>query len=538
MRTDTLQPPSKTPRHARLLVIDDHEDLALALSATLSAARFAGITLTVERHNRAASALEHAEAHPIDVAVVDIQLPDMSGVQLLRSLKMARPHCEIIIMTGFATMGVAIDALHAGAFAFVEKSFRPEELIATVEQALRKAQLQRDRDELEQRYLALVELTDVLVMGLDEHDRVVFFNRKALSVAGCTQDDAAGRPFVETWVAESEHLYIRETMRLIRSDGLPREVEAWFVDFSGAPRTVVAGKTRRRRIRWHLSRSSPHTYGMVYGIGTDVTVRRELEKRAADAEAMSVMGRLALSLAHEIRNPLNAAVLQLHLLGRYIQKLPVDAETIEAMQQKAHIVGDEIGRLNRLLTEFLELSNVRQLGSDVVDLREIVSSVLALEADAVRAKGIELAAKLARQPCLVLGDGEKLKQVFINVLVNAIEAMPEGGTLQVQVDVDKGHVRMTVIDTGPGIDVEILDQVFDPFFTTKEAGTGLGLSIVRKIVEHHGGTVSVSSERGKGTEVTMVIPIAKSLSPPALAGEAPSSLSRREKGGLPGKPIA
>jgi signal transduction histidine kinase len=246
---------------------------------------------------------------------------------------------------------------------------------------------------------------------------------------------------------------------------------------------------------------------LVYGIGIDVSERRALEKRAADAEALSAMGTLALNLAHEVRNPLNAAVLQLHLLARHIDKLgSVDEETRRTLNTKTRIVGDEIGRLNRLLTEFLELARPRGVVRELLHFARLVEDVLDLEAGSTADRGITVERDLGSD-CVLMGDPEKLKQVVLNLVMNALEAMKGGGTLRVSVRCDAGDsVRLVVEDSGPGIEPAVLGQVFDPFFTTKEAGTGLGLSIVRKIVDQHAGEVRIESERGVGTRAIVTLP--------------------------------
>jgi signal transduction histidine kinase len=244
---------------------------------------------------------------------------------------------------------------------------------------------------------------------------------------------------------------------------------------------------------------------LVYGIGIDVTERRALEKRAADAEALSAMGTLALNLAHEIRNPLNAAVLQLHLLGRHVGKLAVDDEVRAALHRKAQIVGDEIGRLNRLLTDFLELARPRAAVREPVHFARLVADVLDLEQGSAADRGVAVERDLPGD-CLLMADPEKLKQVVINLVMNALEATKGGGTLRVRVSCDPEKVTLVVEDTGSGIEPGALPQVFDPFFTTKEAGTGLGLSIVRKIVDQHRGEVRIQSDRGVGTNVTVTLP--------------------------------
>jgi signal transduction histidine kinase len=221
------------------------------------------------------------------------------------------------------------------------------------------------------------------------------------------------------------------------------------------------------------------------------------------------MGELAMNLAHEVRNPLNAAVLQLHLLKRNLERLDAEEPTRESLKDRVRIVGDEIGRLNRLLTEFLELARPRGIAREPVHVPRLLDDVLDLEEESAKGRGVKIVRDLPADGCVAIGDREKLKQVMINIVVNALEAMKTGGTLTARVRAAAEQVVMTFEDTGPGIDPELLANVFDPFFTTKEAGTGLGLSIVRKIVDQHGGDVEIASERGQGAKVTVAIPMGR-----------------------------
>jgi PAS domain S-box-containing protein len=508
-------PGAPPPPRARVLVVDDNVELvgtlqAVLMSAALSDGRASSRRIDVITASRGDDGLAIARARGFDVAIVDVKLPDASGVDLIPQLRAAAPFGEVVLITGFASMDAAIGALRSGAFAFIPKSFRPEELISTIEQALTKVRLARERDELERRYRALVELTDVLVVGLDADDRVALFNRNASAFAGVETREALGRPFVESWISPEDRLRMREAIALARA-GRTQGVETGFVDRSPYAAVVSSAQSReapaRRRVRWHLSmaREAGDDAALVYGIGIDVTERRALEKRAADAEALSAMGTLALNLAHEIRNPLNAAVLQLHLISRHVDKLEVDDETRRGLHHKARIVGDEILRLNRLLTEFLELARPRAPVHEVVQFGTLVDDVLDLEAGSAAARGVTVARSL-ESDCVLLGDPEKLKQVVLNLVMNALEAMKDGGTLSVGVRTERDQVCLVVEDTGSGIEPAAIGQVFDPFFTTKEAGTGLGLSIVRKIVDQHRGEVRIESQRGVGTRAIVQFP--------------------------------
>ena len=500
----------KAPPRGIVLIVDDNTELVASLEAVLShpsgaspaSPRFETVTAS-----RGSEALAIARTRGVDVAIVDVKLPDTSGVDLIAPLKEACPFCEVVLITGFASMDAALAALRSGAFAFVLKSFRPEELISTVLQALTKVLLKREREELERRYRAVVQLTDVLVVALDREDTVALWNRKATQLGGVSAGEAIGLRFLETWIPEADRAPLRDAVAAARSGARAPDIETSFLSTT-AMRAGEAGLLEARRVRWHLS-SAPQAAGeadLVYGIGIDVTERRLLEKRAADAEAMSAMGTLALNLAHEVRNPLNAAVLQLHLLEKNLAKLPLDVEVQATLRARTQIVGAEIGRLNRLLTEFLELSRPRGIEREPVHVGRLVDDVLDLERDTAESAGVHVERHIAADGCVAMGDREKLKQVIINIVVNALEAMRGGGTLVVRVSCDAGRVVVAVEDTGAGILPAHIARVFEPFFTTKEAGTGLGLSIVRKIVDQHGGEVKIDTERGKGTRVSVEIP--------------------------------
>jgi PAS domain S-box-containing protein len=478
---------------SRILIIDDNVPLAENLRDVLEGARELDVEVRLAPDGH--SGLAAARREGFDVAVVDVKLPDATGVELIRPLRAASETGEIVLVTGFATVDTAIAALQAGAFAFILKSFRPEELISTVAQALEKIALKRERAEYERRYRALVDAADVLIVGLDAEGRVTLFNPRLAALAGVAADVAEGRAFVDLCVEDADHKRFSHALEGAVAGEKP-EIEVGLRDAVGAI----------RRVRWHLSgvRGEARRTDLVYGIGLDVTERRALERRAADAVALNAMAPLALGLAHEIRNPLNAAVLELHLLGRGIERLG-DPTVREPMKRRVGIVEAEIKRLERLLTDFLELARPRAPQREPVDLARVVADVIELEAEAIAAHKVEVIRDLVHD-CVALGDVEKLKQVALNLVVNALDVMPEGGVLRVGVGGDSAEVWMSIGDTGPGVDPTILAEIFDPFFTTKPAGTGLGLAIVRKIVDQHQGRVAVDTKNGEGATVRVVFP--------------------------------
>ncbi len=476
----------------RVLVIDDHVELAANIAQVLRDTLGVEVVLVAD----GASGLEAARAHGFDVALVDVKLPDATGVDLIEPLLACSPLGEVVVVTGHASVDVAIAALRAGAFAFLLKSFRPEELHATVNQALRKVALKRERAILEHRHRALVEGADVLIIAVSPDGALCLANPCAARLVGVEAGAVIGTRFVDRFVVAAEREAFEKAVREASRVDHAIELEAGAIDRTGA---VV-------RVAWHLFGVREMTGGveLVYGIGRDVTDRRALERRAADAEAMAAMGSLTMGLTHAIRNPLNAAVLQLQVLGRDIARLQ-ETERRDAMASRVGIVQDEIARIGRLLNDFLELARPRELRREWVDLSALMRRVLDAQADTMARQAVQLTAHLS-EGLYVRGDVEKLRLLGMHLVSNALDAMPSGGCLSVETGVRDERAFLRITDDGAGIDSMVSREIFDPFFTTKEAGTGLGLSIVRKIVDQHGGKIDVSGGDRAGTCVHVELP--------------------------------
>ena len=213
------------------------------------------------------------------------------------------------------------------------------------------------------------------------------------------------------------------------------------------------------------------------------------------SERLAAVGTLASSLAHEVRNPLNSVNLQLVLLSRRVAKL--GDETRGELSTLIETARREITRLDNLVEEFLSLSSIDRLQLAEGDIDLVVRDVLALMEPVARERRISVIETLAGSLPRLRIDGEKIKQVLINLVRNAVEAMSEGGSLRVSTQAADGLIVVRVADTGPGIESGL--DVFDFFSTTKRGGTGLGLPIARRIVEAHGGSLTYESERGRGT---------------------------------------
>jgi signal transduction histidine kinase len=219
------------------------------------------------------------------------------------------------------------------------------------------------------------------------------------------------------------------------------------------------------------------------------------------AERLAAVGTLASSLAHEVRNPLNSINLQLVLLARRAAKLgsPMQAE-FSALLDTAR---REIARLDGLVEEFLSLSSIDRVSLVENQPEEVMQEVLSLMTPVARGRNVIMSEETGPMLPQVPMDREKIKQVLINLVRNAIEAMPDGGCLNLATRFQEGHLRFEVADTGTGIEPGL--DIFDFFVTTKRGGTGLGLPIARRIVEAHGGSMTYESEPGRGTKFTVTL---------------------------------
>jgi signal transduction histidine kinase len=232
---------------------------------------------------------------------------------------------------------------------------------------------------------------------------------------------------------------------------------------------------------------------------------REREQELNRLERFTALGQLAGGLAHEIKNPLNFLSLALDQLRmRYAPQQPKDRETF---LHQLMIMKDEMRRLSGLVQSFLQYGKPIEIFPKPTDVHRLVNEVVALSDTKMKSQRIELVEESGEESPILNVDAEKLRTCFINVVANAIQAMPEGGTMRIGFKRVEGAMVITFSDTGEGIDTEVASHVFEPFFTTKRDGIGLGLFLSKAIVETHGGTIHIGANSDShGTTVTFTFP--------------------------------
>jgi len=232
---------------------------------------------------------------------------------------------------------------------------------------------------------------------------------------------------------------------------------------------------------------------------------REREIELNRLERFAALGQLAGGLAHEIKNPLNFISLAIDQLRiRYAAQLSGDRDHF---LNQLGMMKDEIRRLTELIQSFLHYGKPIEIHRAPTDVRALVHGVIELSDSKVKSQGITVHERDPKVPAVLNVDAEKLRTCFINVVANAIQAMPEGGDLTIDYERDGSRLRVSFVDTGVGIDPDTQQRIFEPFFTTKREGIGLGLFLSQAIVEKHGGSITIGpNQTGPGTRVVFTFP--------------------------------
>lgn len=277
----------------------------------------------------------------------------------------------------------------------------------------------------------------------------------------------------------------------------------------GIGREVTGRRKDGSNFPMHLAVSEVHLgqRRLFTGIVRDLTEQKRLEKQVLQTERLATIGKMAAKVAHEIRNPLSSISLNAELLEDEIGGYD-EVNTGEAKALLKSMIA-EIDRVTALTEEYLQFSRLPQVNPTPGSLRQVLEEVLEFLRHDLNQKKIEVQWRGEKKLGETRFDRAQIRRVFLNIIRNAVEAMPKGGLLQVHLDEKEHHTVVNITDTGPGISEEIVAKIFEPFFTTKDFGTGLGLAIVQQIIDEHQGEISCQSKVGAGTTFSIALPLGK-----------------------------
>ena len=353
-------------------------------------------------------------------------------------------------------------------------------------------QLQSDRLRVLGENVHVQQVVDQLEDGcifLTQDQRILFVNKAAevvlgkptRRIQGWRVDEALepSHPLRGLLSEEADGGDRRSATIVLRRDGRPRE----FV----VSRFAVADAER-----------SMGTMVLLKDLESIKTLRSLLSYSAK----LAALGRLTSGVAHEVKNPLNAMTIHLELLKERL------GASRELVQDNLEVIGNEIKRLDRAVQGFLKFVRPQELALTSVDLNGLLRGLEALLCPEWQPAGVRFVADLDPELHSIRGDEELLRQTFLNILLNACQAMPQGGTVRIATSLDQGeYVRVTISDEGIGIPAEDREKIFSLYYTTKAGGSGIGLSLVYRIVQLHDGSIDVSSEVGKGTTLVVRLPL-------------------------------
>lgn len=228
--------------------------------------------------------------------------------------------------------------------------------------------------------------------------------------------------------------------------------------------------------------------------------RMKLKEQLSKAAHLSSLGEMVAGVSHEIRNPLGIIKSSAELLKKKVAAL-------EPNNKIPDIIMEEAGRLNNIITDFLNFARPRQPDWLPCQVEEVLEKNLTFLASELKKNGYQVETTVSPVVPTIKADANMLYQAFLNIIINATQAMPKGGLIKVDIKANKDTIKVCFKDQGTGIPQDVADKIWDPFFTTKEKGTGLGLGIVKNIIEAHHGTIQIIGEPGQGTEVVITLPV-------------------------------
>lgn len=335
------------------------------------------------------------------------------------------------------------------------------------------------------------------ILAFDEAGLAVVVNTCFLGLFSMCENDVLGKP-PDQILANRQDL-----LRLVRA-GID---EAALVTDVDLVQHLDDGGLQHLRVNTSFM-DVPKQKGVVLAL-RDVSQVKRSEWEIGQIEKMTALGRLAASVAHEVRNPLGAIDIQLQLLGEDLEAVPDILRT--KLLQRLTIAQTEMKRMDRIVHNFLRFSRTPQLHLERINLNDVVEHVFELVSPEARERHIELDLDLSDQLVPIDGDEDQLGQAVLNMTVNAFQSMENGGTFTARswVDGENNQVCLSLSDTGCGISDTEIGRIFEFYYTTKDEGTGLGLSIVQRIIYQHGGHLDVDSQEGEGTTFFIFLPMSE-----------------------------
>jgi PAS domain S-box-containing protein len=470
----------------RILVIDDDEDDFFITSEYIK--QIGDSHFQIDWCYRYNDALELIRKRQHDLYFVDYYMGARTGLQLIKEANTQEIEAPMILLTGKGTRTIDQEAMQAGATDYLVKTeLNAEKLERSIRYAIERSNSLKALRANERKYRSMFERSKdaVFLLGPELEFRDV--NEATSQLFRCPKKELLSNSLLNL-VDENEKSYIATQIK-VSGEVNDRELE------------VITTDGERKTCILSLS-TQTDTQGayFLHGLLHDITHIKKAEKAALQAEKLAAAGRLVQTLAHEVRNPLNNINLAVEQLDYTLDSENENKLYMDIIRRNSKRIGD-------IITELVNSARPAEMFMERKSLQEIMDDSISAALDRITLQRVKLQVRYADQPAYIFADPQKMKIAFLNIIINAVEAMEEEkGELTIIISTDSRRHTVHINDNGSGISEENLSRLFEPYFTSKRNGLGLGLAATLNILQSHKAHIDVSSALNKGTFFTITFP--------------------------------
>jgi PAS domain S-box-containing protein len=482
---------SQTAYRTRILVVDDEKRIRDGCNSILTGGGF-----EVGLAENGYAGLKKIEEEHFDIILLDLMMPGLRGIDLLEHVKARHPDTLVIVITGYATLEHAVEAMKKGAFDFISKPFSPEDLRTVIGRAIEYIRSLEDIAHEKSRMGTLVSHLSDGVMATDGEKQVALANPAFLKLTGYRGESPIGLPVKDLIQNERLLQLVDEALSMPAEQFAELTEEFDQGALADNKETVLAVRCVPFRDRLHRN------LGTVTVLH-DITALKKMDKIKSDFVSM---------VAHEIKSPMNSVLALVKVIHDGLA-----GSVTEKQQEILGRVSEKIKGLSDLAADLLDLSRIESglitLEKEKLQTASLLSEQVAFHQTRAQSKNIQLSLESVPELPPILANKRAIEEVIANLLTNAIKYTPEGGKVTVSAEAEKGYVHIRVKDTGFGISRDDLERIFERFYRVKDdktrmiSGTGLGLAIVKSIVEAHNGRIEAESEVDCGSTFHVFLPI-------------------------------